>query len=103
MSQSYSYKAIVWGGQGPSPTTGHIQADAGSGKRTAANRARAKSKREPLIGQTHTTSDFELVSNMTSALLAGDSQAAIALVNLGSHAAQSAIATGRLAARGRRR
>lgn len=99
---SYSFSPVSWGGQS-SVTTGHHQADAGGGKRTEAKAAARKGSAMPQPlehGQTHVAgSAFEVVSNMTAALLAGDGQAATALINLGSLATQS-VATGRLA-RGR--
>jgi hypothetical protein len=98
---SYWFSPVNWAGQEPGTSgTSHINNAAGKGKR-AKTRARGGQTAQPLQGQTHSTTDFELVSNMMAALLAGDAQAATALVNLGSRAPQS-VATGRLAAHGKR-
>jgi hypothetical protein len=97
---NYSFSAVRWGGQSASGvTTGHIQADAGSGKRPEANRNRAKggNTAQPLQGKTHTTTDFETVNNFVAAVQSGDSVAASALLVYGSSAVSRAVATGRLA------
>ena len=105
MSKPYSWSPISWGGQSPSGvTTGHIQADAGSGKRTEANRNRAKggNTAQPLMSLPYVSHppDFETVNNFVAAVQSGDGVAASALLVYGSSAASRAVATGRIA-RGR--
>ena len=104
---NYSLSAVNWAGQEPGTSgTSSVNNGAARGDRNASRRAAksAKNMPQPLSGPPapHATSGFELVNVMTSALLAGDGQAATALIDLGSLASQS-IATGRLAARERGR
>ena len=102
---SYSFSPINWGGQGRSPTTGHIQADAGSGRRTEAKRKRAgagSAQPQPLMGHTTSSLDFESVNNFVAGLQSGDDVAMAAVTVYGASVVSRAVATGRLA-QGRRR
>jgi len=96
---SFSFSPIAWGGQevGTSGTS-HINNAAGQGKRA---KKTGSALPQPLMGHTASSPSFETVNTFLSALQAGETAAATALLVYGPSAVSRAVGTGQIA--GRRR